>query len=384
MRSDPLELWSDPLEGTVTTIIAGTLVDLMPRQGSNKRKALENPEETPEAKKLREEVESGFRLQCKAALFTWITPTEVSAGDALDLFMHMPHWELVQNFTICAEEGTHWHVHAYLEFKKRVDHAASGWMCWDAKPDVRSNTTTGSGYNTAVRRGSFYVANEYKKTFRSHVMNFYPGEHYTVKTQWVIDQWAQNKLRDPIKCAGQYRCLTRSFKELVTMSQGTRDSIERAEYMSERNLELAQERKEFKVYAEVSEFLAQFVRHRPRYKFLWIWGESMLGKTELAKSLVEKYWHHRNSINWAEYSALENSAIIFDDCGNAEDYITNHKMLFQANCVTTVNTSRTNCYALEVDTTGKMIIVCANHPPCTTWVMVNSIILIVREPTWVC
>lgn len=353
----------------------------MPRQG--KKRPAPNHEETPEAKKLREEVENGFRLQCKAALFTWNVGKPISADDALGDLKALSHWELVMWYTVCVEEGSNWHVHAYVEFKKRVDHSADGWKCWDKAPDIRANTTVGSGFAQAVRRGSFYVANEYKKTFRSHIMNFHPGESYSVKTQWVIDQWSQNKLRDPVECAGKYCCLTRSFKEMVTMSQGTQTSLERREYISERNLELAAERKEFKVYPEISEFLAQFVRHRARYKFLWLWGESMLGKTELAKSLVEHFWHHRNSINWANYDSSRDQAVIFDDCGNVEDYITNHKMLFQANEVTTVNTSKTNCYALEVDTVGKMIIVCANHPPCTAWTLTNAFVLQIVEQTWV-
>ena len=64
----------------------------------------------------------------------------------------------------------------------------------------------------------------------------------------------------------------------------------------------------------------------------------------------------------------EHTAIIFDDCAEPEVYITNHKMFFQASEVITVDTtSRTNCFALEVDTGKKMIIVCADHPPCTGW-----------------
>ena len=353
----------------------------MPRQ--SKKRAAPEHEETPEAKKIREEVENGFRLQCKAVLFTWNCKEPKSAGDALVALQTLPHWQLVMWYTICAEEGSNWHIHAYIEFKKRVDHSTDGWKLWDIAPNISANTTSGTGFSTAVRRGSFYVANEYKKTFRSHIMNFYPGESYSVKTQWIIDAWSQNKIRDPVECAGKYRCLTPAFKAMVTMSQGTHTALERREYISERNLELAAERKEFKVFPEVSEFLAQFVRHKARYKFLWIWGQSLLGKTELAKSMVEHFWHHRNSINWADYNSTRDQAVIFDDCAYIEEYITNHKMLFQANEITTVNTSKTNCYALEVDTIGKMIIVCANHPPCTAWVLSNAFVLQIVEQTWV-
>ena len=352
----------------------------MPRQG--KKRPAPEAEETPEAKRHREEVEAGFRLHCKAVLFTWNCKEPKSADDAYGELSTLPHWELVMWYTICAEEGSHWHIHAYVEFKKRVDHSADGWKLWGVAPDIRANTTSGSGFNQAVRRGSFYVANEYKKTFRSHLMNFVPGQHYSVKTQWVIDQWSQDKLRDPVECAGKYRCLTPPFKAMVSMSQGAISSLERREFISQRNLELAQQRKAFKVYEAVTLFTEQFKTTQARYNFLWIWGESKLGKTELAKSLAEHYWHHRNSINWAEYRADKHIAVIFDDCGEPEVYITNHKMLFQANEITTVNTSRTKCFALEVDCVQKMIIVCANHPPYTAWVLANCFVLHVTEPTW--
>ena len=126
----------------------------MPRQ-SRKRPAPEW-DETPEAKKHREEVENVFRLQCKAALFTWNCKKQISAEDAFAELSTLPHWNLVMRYTICAEEGSHWHIHAYLEFTKRVDHSADGWKMLDVGPNIRPNTTSGSAFNTAVRRGSFY------------------------------------------------------------------------------------------------------------------------------------------------------------------------------------------------------------------------------------
>lgn len=166
----------------------------------------------------------GFRLNCHAALFTWNTPDETSAAEALELLKALPCWGLVDKYTICAEMESHWHIHAYLEFHKRIDHSSAGWKIREIAPNVQPNRTKGSGYSQAVRRGSFYVANEFKKSFRSHVMNFFPGgsddggASYSVKTQWVIDQWSQNKLRDPLECAGRYKCCTGPFEKLVQTS----------------------------------------------------------------------------------------------------------------------------------------------------------------------
>ena len=170
---------------------------------------------------------------------------------------------------------------------------------------------------------------------------------------------------------------------MVSMSQGGINTIERREFIKVRNLKLAQLRTPFKTYFEIDKFKAQFKNELPRYKFLWIWGETRLGKTELAKDINEAFYHHRNSIDWAEYRPNEHYAVIFDDCNEMENYITNHKMLFQANEITTVNTSKTNCFALTVDTVEKMLIICSNQPPCTTWVRENSFVLHITAPTWV-
>ena len=383
----------------------------MPRQGARKRPAANAAAATanaPAAKRVRKQptteavpstpsvdvetdpsTDDGFHLRCSAVLLTWNVQGNPSATEALELLKETPHWELVKHYTICAEFESHWHIHAYLEFNKRVDHAATGWLLEGVAPNVQPNRTNGSGFSQAVKRGSFYVANEYKKSFRSNVMNFYPagsdtgGATYSVKTQWVIDQWSQGKLRDPVECAGRYRCLTPPFKAMVTMSQGQQTSLARQEFLKARRLRLAAMTKPFKSFPECETFAKQFQTDRFRYHFMWFWGNTQLGKTELAKSLDANFLHHKNSIDWMEWDAMKHSTVIFDDCGDIESYILHHKMLFQASDKTTVNTSRTNCHALEVDTTAKRIIVCANHPPLDGWIIDNCIELHITEPTWI-
>lgn len=345
----------------------------MPRQGTRKPKVKED---------------EGFSLKCKAALFTWNVQGTPDAAAALAELLEKPQWGLVKHYTICAEEEGHWHIHAFLEFSRQVDHLSDVWILWGVLPNIQVNGTTGSGFNTAVRRGSFYVANEYKKSFRSNVMNFYPagrgiGESYAVKLQWIIDQWSQNKLRNPVECAGNYMCLTPSFKSMVSMTENQRVNMGRRAILQKRQEVLAVNRVAFKSYPIIDEFLKQFETEQFRYSFLWLSGESKLGKTELAKSLSEPYWHHRNSINWDGYDPSKHQSIIFDDCGDMESYILHHKMLFQASEVTTVNTSRTNCFALEVDTVGKKIIICSNGTFIDKWVEANCFLLQIREPTWV-
>lgn len=324
----------------------------------------------------------GFRIHAKAVLFTWNLRDNKSAADALEALEVKSGWANVMHYTICAEQGTHWHIHAYVEFNKRIDNLVALWLLFGVTPNVQPNTTSGSGFNVAVRRGSFYVANEYKKGFQSHIMNFAPCMHYSVRTQWVIDQWSQEKLRDPVECAGRYNCLTQPFKSLVTMSQGAKTNLARREFMADRELALAQTQKPFKRFEMLDAFLAQFTTVQRRYQFMWIWGDSKLGKTELAKSLTVDNWHHRNSIDWQGYDPLIHKAVIFDDVAEPEQYIMHHKMLFQANVVSTVNCSKTNCFAVPIDTVEKMLIVCSNTAPYTDWVCQNSFVLHITEQTW--
>ena len=351
----------------------------MPRQGSRKRPQMDDTTDAAP-----DEEGPTFNLHCHAALLTWNTMDEPSAADALAQLQAGPHWALVKHYTICAEKEAHWHVHAYLEFSKKVDHDVDGWRLRDVTPNVQPNKTTGSGYAQAVRRGSFYVANSFKKSFRSHAMNFVPAKDYSVKTQWVIDQWAQGKLRDPVGCAAVYMCLTPSFKAMVTMTQNVRALIDRTDWREERHrqLELQHPKQPFKTFPEVVAWKAQYDYTNYRYKFLWLAGPSRLGKSKLAESLITKPLIHTQHPVWTDYNPTIHTGIIFDDVHDIEKYIIVNKVMFQAASVAPVNTSATNCYTLHADTEAQMIIVTANYPPCEDWTMANCILLEILQPAW--
>jgi len=326
--------------------------------------------------------EGGFRLRCKAALFTWNIPENWSAQQALECLQTLPNWKHVKHYTICAEMESHWHIHAYLEFQHKVDHSSWTWEICKTKPDARPNTTSGSGFSQAVKRGSFYVANEFKKSFRSHAMNYYPagcdpGASYSVKTQWVIDQWSQNKLRDAVLCAATYKCLTPPFKAMVSMSENVAKSSARKQATLDHQQAFEAMKLPFCIVPEWDDFTTQFKHFQKRYHFMWFWGPSQTGKTEFVLSQFhpDTIFVMKGGINFTNYNPDKHDAILFDDCPNIEDFILAKRALFQAGSIDNqVGNSATNCYAMEVDTLGKKLIVCANTGPSDPWTLANCFV----------
>jgi len=227
-------------------------------------------------------------------------------------------------------------------------------------------------------------------------MNYFPageegGSTYAVRGQWVIDQWQQNKLTDGVACAGHYRCLTSSMQDMMTRSEAVLVSEKRQEFHREWDFMLSSKMKPFKKYDVIVEWMKQYNSPAERFDFLWIWGDSKFGKSKLAMSLCKAPFRHKNSISWSgdskqgKYCPMKHDGIIFDDIKNICDYIVDNKIMFQASEVTTVNTSKTNLYAEQKDTRGKMIIICSNDEcfPGWKWIHSNARFLEIKEPTWI-
>jgi hypothetical protein len=153
--------------------------------------------------------------------------------------------------------------------------------------------------------------------------------------------------------------------------------------LAERAGVLAREVKDFRVIQVVEDWKVQYETVRARYQFLWLSGMSGLGKTMFAYTLGINVFLHSAGANWHDYDPVNHDLILFDDVYDMEDYINKHKPIFQASRSTTVNTSRTNCFAQVVDTAGKKLVICHNDPPSQRWVVANCIHYAVTEPLWV-
>lgn len=316
---------------------------------------------------------AAFEVHCKAAMFTY--QQEVTLAQLAEL----PQWHLVDDYTIGVEQGSHVHTHVMLTFRDTVKHSITNWHINDAPPNVNPNRTRGRGFALSVQRAHFYCACPFKK---GHIRTTTNVEHPVVKAEWIKTLWTQDKLDDPVAAAAHYKCLTPHFEQTVKRTDAHRKATQRADFHARRQAILKQQQHPFKTYPIIQEFKAQFTETKQRYKFLWLHGPSRMGKTLLAKSLYRNPYVHRNGIDWSAYDPTVHDAIIFDDAYDAQEYVLRHKVLFQSSEITTVNTSKTNCYSLMVDTAEVPIIVCSNSRPHDDWVLANSYLQDIIEPTY--
>ena len=350
-------------------------------------KAVATPEEPEEV----DERAPVFEVRSKAVLLTWQLPHGTLPGE---LFDAVDAHEFINAHVVrksqCVERGSHLHAHVYLEFGKKLDKApVTSFALEQFGPpnDVQANKATGTGYAIAAKRGHFYVANKFKDTFVDHRLTYVPGDDYTVKTQWVQDQWSQGKVTRAVECAAHYRCLTPAFEAMVSRSKAMTVSNVREEYRARKRAALASSRMPFRVYPDAVRFLAQFETFRDRYDFLWMHGPSKNGKGQIVVSWFKTPYIHEGSVDWSAYDPVLHDAIIFDDCkrGEMNLYILENKKLFQATAVCKVHTSATNRYAMPADTDGKPIVILTNTEedrPEGSWVLANCIELVIDSPTW--
>jgi hypothetical protein len=231
-------------------------------------------------------------------------------------------------------------------------------------------------------RGHFYVVCPFKNTHIRSGTNYHPGTDYGVETKWVQDWWRQGKIDKVTECAGMYKCLTPHLNGMVMASNLVIQKKQAEAAVAARQAALQSAFLLFKTYPEITEWMEQYKTVKARYKFLILAGPSMTGKTRLAMQLMSNPWHHKGSINWVGYNHTDHTHIIFDDIHNIRDYIMMSKMLFQGSGSFTVNTSATNCYAQEIDTVNKPLIVCTNDYTWTDWILANSVMVLISSPTW--
>lgn len=355
------------------------------KSGAENRKARKEKEAVLEV----DEQSKVYEIRSKGVLLTWQLPGNSKDFDTHGFFQGFQDLEIVKKvvrYSICIEEGSHLHAHAYVEFGARPETTIKAFTI-NGFPvsDVQCNGIKGSGYRVAADRGHFYVANEFKTTFVSNFLQYKPTVDYSVKTQWVLDQWGAGKIahNKVVPCMAFYRCLTPSAEAMVKRTASVMVNLERKEWLEARSKRLAEKKQPFKKYAVAEQFRAQFEQELDRYKFIIIHGASRLGKTKLVESWYPNLFVHKNGISWNDYSPLTHDAICFEDCVAIDEYILRHKVLFQSGSVTKVNLSKTNCFELEVDTAEKPIIIMVNElPVLDEWIKANSFILHIDSPTW--
>lgn len=323
--------------------------------------------------------DGGFRIRAEAFLLTYrglVYPDQLRC---------LRPWQDVQEWTLCHEKGGQMHSHLYIVNRKGdYDVSIKDWIVQDLQqPDCSPCKAKGSSARRSRDRGHFYVFCEYKTTHLWSGGNYRPCKDYAVDLTWVKTLWQQGKVDDAVCCAAAYRVLTSAFESSVKRCMAQSQKITRREYHERRDVVLRAQRLPFRTYPTVEDWKAQYYFEQPRYKFLWLVGPTQMGKSSFARSLVSEPFIHVAGVSWASYNAAVHTGIIFDDCFDMTPYILKYKALFQCSGVASTNTSATNCYALDVDTAGKMMIVCSNSPSDDEWIVSNSFQVVIDQPVWV-
>lgn len=337
-----------------------------------------------------------FAVKAKAILLTYNQLPDGLTIEQLTLaFSSATFLKSVRYWSVCLEQGSRVHAHAYLEANKQFDSAVSYFdlaiahqdSVFMSKPShCVSNMKKGSSYRGGANCGHFYVQCKYKNTHIAQFNNYEACSDFTVKTIWVQELWQKGKINDNkvLPCAGFYRCCTPALEGLVRHSVGKLRVEVKAESRATRMRMLEELKAPHKQYAEINEWKKQYTQVAFRYKFLIISGPTRTGKTQLARSLFSCPFEHNDAVCWINYDDEKHDAVIFDDVKFIYKYISDNRALFQAGGLATVQTSATNMYSMQIDMTQKPIIVTCNDEPRGDWILGNSIRLYIEEPTWEC
>ena len=294
----------------------------------------------------------------------------------------------INTWSICVERGSHLHAHAYIEYKKVTEVAKRDWFLVPGATgvNIKPNTARGSGYQTAVNRGHFYVYCPFKTTHVESATNHYPGHDYAVKLEWVKDWFQQGKIHNAHLCAREYRCATPAFEAQYKLWKDRAGGEQRAAFIKEREARLKAKRKVFKTFPIVEDWKRQMTEEKDRYFPIVVYGQSLYGKTRMMESqfrnpYITEEW------NFDDYDPMEHDAIIFDDCRGIWKNVLTKKVFFQSTKVTKQQTSECNQYTKYVDTVAKPIVICCNPEedpiPTSSWVQKNMYMLEITDYTWV-
>ena len=160
--------------------------------------------------------------------------------------------------------------------------------------------------------------------------------------------------------------------------------------------ELERSEHPIKKFLEVEAWKQEHAVARPRYRFLVLVGPSGLGKTQFAKSLVEKKRSLELNMasapepNLKEYDHEQHDLILFDECSAKKVLL--QKKLFQAPLSpVALGQSTTGCFAYNVWVHAKLLVVASNiwhheihelRKADADWLAANALVFDVREPLW--
>jgi len=309
----------------------------------------------------------------------------------LDFQIVLDHFgDKIHRYSMAHEEGEHKHLDCFIEFHSKQDWLSMepAWLMVNGeavKPHFTANTSRGAGYRTSCDCGHFYNQCEGKIGNGETRTNWYPCHDYVVKTQWVQTLWQKGKLEDPVRCAGLYKCLTPNLEAMYSRSEAQKVLVARDNFNMDYDEAIQATLVPFRELGRDIEAIRiwhdQYKQYLHRFYGLWLWGDSLIGKTKWINNFLPNAFWHDSGVNWKGYDPNEHTAIIFDDVPKMCNIIMDNKKLFQASGKVSWGLSATNCYAITLDVRAKAMVVLVNFPPNVDgWIAKNFRVVHVADP----
>ena len=274
-----------------------------------------------------------WRLQGVLRLHTHMFLKSSSLGS-----LHMPHTE-------------------EFEFCTSMPHASTAMSSVQASSSTRGSSWAGFFYCCLQQKIGTVFCESTKAPFTGFLVN--PG--------WILNMVQSVKLDAAVARELLVRCgnSSRHLKELqVTETELERLAVTVA--VKQAAQELGSSLKEWKTYELVTEFQAQFLQTRHRYKFLVLSGPSRLGKTVFASSIcpttletLELNCAAGTEPDLRAYRLSRHGLLLFDEI-RAEQVMAQRKLFQAQSAPVQLGCSATNCYSYEVFVWRKPFVLCSN------------------------
>jgi len=294
------------------------------------------------------------------------------------------------------------HLHAYLRHSVRLRLPPSGQMEIDAAlPQMstvvggmamsrKSNSWSGYFYCVVEKVGQLWSAGTRR-----------PFNDFLVNGTWIMNLLQASKIEPAYARELVLKCASGARRFLDEIGLAERE-LERKQVQTAKRIALSvlePAAKPFKTFAAIEEWKAQYRAVRWRYKFLVLVGPSRMGKTQLARSLVEPAAAEILELNCSsgddpamrEFIWTRHKLILFDEAH--PQMVARQRLLFQAGTQDiTLGTSATNCHSYNVYCHQVRMVLCTNCweeetrgmiPEDREWLAANSVIVKITQPCWV-
>ena len=276
-----------------------------------------------------------FRVQSKAVLLTYNGVRDMSMWAAFKAAVsaNLKRWGvLYYGASLERCRNGKLHVHIMLQFHKKIDQPRATFEVLALKPNVRPG---GGDYlhekwvshhaQSDINRGFFYVfANKRGTVLDDAGEAIYWGNygpdwyehtkfHFEVNATWPQKLWKRHKLDHDVWEAYMLLC-REGLQARQNNLKRVREAEQKRDNAAERKAVVARFQAdpskvvEFKTFAVIEQWRKIMLEERQRYPILIIVGESLLGKTQLAKSI----FHSPLQLNIGTLALLQDAMRTFN------------------------------------------------------------------------